>query len=275
MPHFLTQDGTRIFYQDQGQGLPILALSGLTRNTEDFDFVAPHLAQHRLIRMDYRGRGLSDWPGPSSYTILQEARDALALLDHLGLEKTALLGTSRGGLIGMLLAQMAKERLLGVCLNDVGPVIDTTGIEAIKAYLGKPPAQKTHAAMAEATAKSRPGFANVPAARWLAEAQRHYVQTPGGLELRYDGRLWDAVFADGVEPPSDPWSLFEALDGLPIALIWGIGSDILAQDTVQEMSRRRPDMILAEVQDRGHVPFLDEPASLEALSTWIKAMSWT
>jgi pimeloyl-ACP methyl ester carboxylesterase len=116
--HFVASDGTRLAYSDSGTGAPLLCLAGLTRTMTDFDYVAPHLDGVRLIRMDYRGRGGSDWTGAASYTVLQEARDAVQLLDHLGLAKAAILGSSRGGLIAMVLAAMAKDRLLGICMND-------------------------------------------------------------------------------------------------------------------------------------------------------------
>ena len=118
--HFQAEDGARLAYRDEGEGLPVLALSGLTRNGTDFDYLAPFLKNVRLIRPDYRGRGASDWTGAATYTVPQEGKDALALLDHLGLEKAAILGTSRGGLIGMLLAAVARDRVMGLCLNDVG-----------------------------------------------------------------------------------------------------------------------------------------------------------
>ena len=125
---FTASDGTRLFFSDEGAGTPVLALSGLSRNSTDFDYAAPHLTDVRLIRLDYRGRGRSEWSGAETYTIPTEAGDALALLDHLGIERAAILGTSRGGLISMLLAMMAKDRLAGVCLVDIGPELTTDGL---------------------------------------------------------------------------------------------------------------------------------------------------
>ena len=101
---FTTTDGARLAFRDEGTGRPILCLAGLTRAHTDFDFLVPHLPGVRLIRPDYRGRGGSGWSGADTYTVPQEARDVLALMDHLGLERAAILGTSRGGLIGMALA---------------------------------------------------------------------------------------------------------------------------------------------------------------------------
>ncbi len=105
---FTAGDGARLAYSDEGTGLPVLCLSGLTRTMADFDYALPALAGCRVIRMDYRGRGASEWTGAATYTVPMEAQDALALLAHLGVARAAILGTSRGGLIGMFLAAVAR-----------------------------------------------------------------------------------------------------------------------------------------------------------------------
>jgi len=183
MPHFTAKDGTKLHYTDEGKGIPVLCLAGLTRNGADFNHLAPHLPDMmpvRLIRMDYRGRGQSDWADPSTYTIPQEAEDALGLLDHLGLDQAAILGTSRGGLIAMLIAMTAKDRLLGVALNDIGPEIADSGLDVIKDYIGRRPAQKTYQEAAAFRAKTWTHFEDVPMDRWLAEVQNHYIETDDG-----------------------------------------------------------------------------------------------
>lgn len=269
---FTASDGARLAYRDEGAGLPLLCLSGLTRTIADFDYLIPHLPPLRLIRMDYRGRGNSQWTGAASYTVAQEARDALELLDHLGLDKAAVLGTSRGGLIALVLAATAKDRLLGVALNDVGPVIDKGGLARIFDYLGRNPAAKTHAALAAALPGVMPGFADVPASRWLEEAQKHYTIGPRGLQITYDPALREAFIAAFEGPEFDAWPLFDTLAGLPLAVIRGANSDLLSTATMAEMQRRRPDMIAAEVPDRAHIPFLDEPESVAALRRWLEAI---
>ena len=268
MPDFLAPDGTRLHFTDEGSGPPVLALSGLTRNGSDFDYAAPHLGHVRLIRMDYRGRGRSDWSGAETYTIPIEAGDALALLDHLALPRAAILGTSRGGLIAMVLAATAKDRLSGVCLVDIGPELAPEGLEVIKSYIGRNPVQKTHAEATAMRAKLMAGFENVPESRWAEEVRKHYVETPDGLVINYDPALRDAVLSVGAEPAPDLWPLFDAMGGLPLALIRGANSNLLSEVTAAEMARRRPDMILADVPDRGHVPFLDEPEAVAALAEW-------
>ncbi|MCK0149656.1 alpha/beta hydrolase [Marivita sp. S6314] len=269
MPRFTTSDGISLSYTDEGQGLPVLCLAGLTRDGRDFDFVAPHLSDVRLIRLDYRGRGKSDWADAETYQIPVEARDALELMDHLDLDKVAILGTSRGGLVAMVLAATAKTRLHGVALNDIGPEIDPQGIEVIKNYLGRTPALSSHAEVAAAREATMTGFANVPKSRWLEEAQRLFHETEDGLTLTYDAKLRDAVLEAGAQPAPDLWPLFDAFAGLPLACLRGANSDLLAASTFAEMKARRPDMIAVEIPDRGHIPFLDEPQSLDALRRWL------
>ena len=158
MQHFTARDGLTLAYQDEGEGLPVLALAGLTRNSDDFNFVAPHLSRIRLIRMDYRGRGSSDWGPYQTYSVPQEADDALMLLDHLGIDQAAILGTSRGGLIAMGIAATAKDRLLGACLNDIGPVIDPRGLDYIKGFLGRRPSARFYKDAADGRATNHGGL---------------------------------------------------------------------------------------------------------------------
>ena len=269
---FTTADGTTIAYDDRGEGLPVLCLPGLTRTMGDFAYVMPHLPPCRLIRMDYRGRGDSGWSGAATYSVPQEARDAVALLDHLGVAQAAVIGTSRGGLIGMLLAALARDRLLGLCLNDIGPEIERAGLERIKDYVGRNPSSRTHAALAAALPRNMPGFVNVPDSRWLEEARLHYHQGPEGLTITYDPALRDAFLAAFDGPPADLWPLFDACAGLPLALVRGANSDLLSAETAAKMRRRRPDMIFAEVPDRAHIPFLDEPQAVACLNAFLVAL---
>jgi pimeloyl-ACP methyl ester carboxylesterase len=273
MPRFAAPDGLSLFYRDEGAGLPLLCLPGLTRTGEDFDALAPHLPPVRLIRPDYRGRGRSAWADPATYTVPAEARDALALLDHLGIARAAILGTSRGGLIGMFLAAMAKPRLLGLALVDVGPVLERAGLERIFAYVGRRPSARTYEEGAAQMAKGSPGFSDVPEARWMEEARRFYRETERGLDIAYDPKLREAFLAAFQGPPADLWPLFDACAGLPLALLRGAGSDLLGADAAAEMRRRRPDMIFADIPGRGHVPFLDEEESMSAIREWLERMA--
>jgi pimeloyl-ACP methyl ester carboxylesterase len=271
LQHFRAPDGARLAFRDQGRGLPLLCLPGLTRTMADFDYLIPHLPPLRLIRMDYRGRGASDWTGPATYTVDQEGKDALALLDHLGVARAAILGTSRGGLIGMVLGAVARDRVAGLILNDVGPEIGRDGLTRIFDYVGRNPAGKTHQGFAELLSRS-PGFDGVPMERWLSEARKHAVETPQGLRIPYDPALREAFLAAFDGPPVDLWPLFDALAGLPLALIRGANSDLLTAGTVAQMRARRPDMAFAEVPGRAHVPFLDEPEAVALIRAFLAGL---
>ncbi|MEG3662105.1 alpha/beta hydrolase [Celeribacter halophilus] len=274
--HFTTTDGIRLAYDVQGEGPPMLCLAGLTRNMDDFEPVLEFADEAQIIRLDSRGRGASDYdPDFMTYTIPQEGADALALLDHLGIDKAAILGTSRGGLIAMALALTAKERLSGVLLNDIGPEMDPEGLSHIMDYLGRPSAYRSFDDAADKLPKALGAqFPNVSPAQWRVYARRIWTEGERRLQLRYDPKLRDAIEAQSVTGDlPDLWPLFDALDGLPLALLRGENSNLLTRACMEEMQRRRPDMISAEVRDRGHVPFLDEPESRAVIATFIEAIS--
>ncbi|MFP8777547.1 alpha/beta fold hydrolase [Hydrogenophaga sp. RWCD_12] len=267
---FHADDGARLAYADDGEGLPLLALGGLTRDSRDFDYLERRLpAGVRLIRLDSRGRGQSAWSGPATYTVPREANDVVNLLDHLALDRVAILGTSRGGLLGMVLAATQKHRLLGLCLNDVGPVLERAGLQRIATYVGITPTVATLEEIADRMPQAMPGFRHVPPMRWVEETVRHYEQLDGRVGLTYDPDLRIALAAAMSAPPADAWPLFDACAGLPLALLRGANSDVLSRETAQAMRERRPDMSFAEVPDRGHAPFLDEQDATDCIHRWL------
>ncbi len=277
MDFVISADGLNLAYDVTGAGAPLLCLPGLTRNMEDFEPVVDAFADRaQVIRMDFRGRGASDWGDPSTYQIPVEAADVVALLDHLGLERVTILGTSRGGLVAMVMAAMARDRIAGVIFNDIGPEVMPEGLAYIMDYLGLPPKAKTLEEAAAAFPRHyAPAFRDVPEATWAAMARRIFRQEDGRLVNRYDPRLREAVapaFAPGAVAP-DLWPLFDALAGAPLGLIRGAGSNLLSVETAAEMRRRRPDMAFADIADRGHVPFLDEPEAVAVIETVLDQMT--
>jgi len=270
MGRFQTSDGLQLAYDDNGQGPVLLCLAGLTRNRRDFDELAAAITGVRLISMDYRGRGQSDFDAdPMNYQIPVEARDALELLDHLGVEKAAIIGISRGGLIGMVLAATAKHRLTGILLVDVGPELDRKDLGRIVDYVGINPPFKDFDEALKVFPAMNPGFRGVSKEVWSRTLDRTFRQTDDGLVIRYDPQLRISVRAvfDGPEP--DLWPFFDACAGLPLALLRGANSELLKPKTVTKMQARRSDMLYAEVPDRGHTPFLDEPESLRIITQFI------
>lgn len=264
---FTTSDGLKLAWQEEGAGLPVLCLPGLTRNAADFDELAAVLGGRvRLIRLTLRGRGKSDRdPTWQNYNVAVEARDVLEFLDFLGLPKVTIVGTSRGGLIAMVLAATVKDRLAGVLLNDIGPVLEAEGLTNIMGYVGVPPTAKTYPEVVFALeARTGGRFPHLSPGKWMSLAERWFDQGPDGLVLNYDPKLRDSLEA-AAGPMPDMWPLFDALAGLPVAVVRGANSDLLSRETVAEMARRHPGLIVAEVPDRGHVPFLDEPEAVVAV----------
>jgi len=271
MKIFKTSDGLTLAYRDEGQGTPVLCLSGVTRNSTDFNYMAPHAKDVRLIRLDMRGRGKSDFdPDFNNYNLVREACDVVEFLDHLNLSKVAIIGTSRGGLISMHLAMTHHQRLLGVMLNDIGPILDAAGLKAIKGFLGYRPDFKSYDEAVEKLPKVSVGFANIPKERWHAEVRSRWIEKPDGLHLRYDPNLRHAIKAQSHGNDVDLWAYFDAYADLPLALIRGENSNLLSHETVAEMQRRHPHMIYAEAKDRGHIPYLDEPECLDVLYQFLK-----
>ncbi|MEY8883351.1 alpha/beta fold hydrolase [Donghicola sp. XS_ASV15] len=275
MPRFDTSDGLSLHYTDQGKGLAVLCLPGLTRNSDDFLYVLPHLKGVRVITLDSRGRGLSEWDGDYlNYSVPREASDVLELCAHLGLDRIVILGTSRGGLIAMGLAATHPELLAGVILNDIGPHIDEAGLARIKDYVGVTPDYPDLESAAQALAKSEgQENPNVPLSRWRDHAAALYRQGENRVVLRYDPRLATALAeqsTDGTLP--DLWPFFDALKGKPVAVIRGANSDLLSESTVAEMARRHPDIVSVTVPERGHVPFLDEPEALKAINAVLESI---
>jgi pimeloyl-ACP methyl ester carboxylesterase len=171
------------------------------------------------------------------------------------------------------MAHLAKPRLLGLCLNDIGPRIERVGLERISASVGRPPSAPDLATFATRLAAASPEFQGVPPSRWLEEATRFATVTPDGLRLTYDPALREGFVAAMAAPDPDLCPLFDALTGLPVALIRGANSDLLSMATVTEMQARRPDLIFANVPGRGHIPYLDEPESLTVLHAFLKAIA--
>lgn len=274
MANFQTSDGLTLYYEDKGAGIPVLCLSGLTRNTGDFSYIDGQLPGARVIKMDYRGRGRSDWAEDfSTYNVPRESMDAFELMDHLGLKRFAILGSSRGGLCALTMGAIQMDRLLGVAFNDIGPVIDPKGIDVIMNYIGRPPIWKTMAEAAAARAALMPGFHNVPAQRWREECEKLFVQTPQGLMNTYDPKLRDAILGASLQEVPDLWPFYAAFAGKPVAVIRGANSDLLSRETFDKMQTTLPEAIMADVPDRAHIPFLDEPEALNALHKWLAALN--
>jgi len=268
MKPFTTSDGLALDYRIDGHGKPLLCLPGLTRNLDDFDELSAAMqAEAQVIRLTMRGRNGSDWaPDYKTYNIVQEARDVVEFMDFIGLKKATLIGTSRGGFNAMILAATTPERLAGVLLNDIGPELAPAGIDKIMDYVGKPPAARDLVALVAALkADMSPAFPDLSDAKWAALAQRWFAVSPTGVALNYDPAIGTAMAEQATGEAPDLWGLFDLTATTPLALLRGANSDLLSVETARKMQTRRPDMLFAEVPNRGHIPLLNEPESLDII----------
>lgn len=273
--HFYTsRDGLRLYARDYTHADPratILCLHGLTRNSADFSALCETLnSEYRLIAVDQRGRGKSAYdPNPENYNPLVYSRDMFDLLDGLGLAQVIVIGTSMGGVISMVMGSMDSSRFRAVVLNDIGPVIDPAGLARIRAYVGKLDPVNTWAdAEAQVAATNAIAFPDYTAADWRAFARNVYREDPDGRPVvAHDPAIADSL-RDRADAPAVPdlWPAFDVLQDLPILVVRGETSDILAPACVTEMRRRRPDLEAVEIPARGHAPMLDEPAAIAALT---------
>ncbi|MCB2066258.1 MAG: alpha/beta hydrolase [Erythrobacter sp.] len=266
-----------LFARDYGgTGKPVLMMHGLTRNSGDFEGLAQHLAgQYRLVVPDQRGRGLSDYdPVPGNYRPDTYAKDMFALLASLDIERPALIGTSMGGLMAMVMNAMAPESFPAIAFNDVGPVLDPAGLARISSYAGVGGPMANWAAAAQACAATNAeAFPDYGPADWQAWARRTCRELPDGrVEFAYDPAIAQG-FADVDDTPqaeADLWPLWELLGQTPVLALRGALSDLLAPDTLVEMTRRHTGPITAvTVPGRGHAPMLDEPEAVAAITAFL------
>jgi pimeloyl-ACP methyl ester carboxylesterase len=269
-----TADGLILHFRDypgSAERPPVVCLHGLTRNARDFAALAEHVSAQgwRVLVPEMRGRGESEYASdPASYNVLAYVADLLGLLELEAIERFVAVGTSMGGLITMILASMQPQRLAGVLLNDIGPVLETAGTDAIKDYVGQGGSFATwmHAARAleELHGASFPRFTTED---WIAMAKRGMTLSSGGrIVFDYDMKIAEPILAaDSTAVPPDLWPAFAALAGRPVTLLRGTLSQLLSADTFAEMQRRLPDAEALTVPDVGHAPTLDEPEARAAI----------
>ena len=272
-----TVDGLALYARDYAPllpatGLPVICLHGLTRNSRDFEIVAPRIAGlgRRVIAPDMRGRGKSaNDPDPAHYVPTVYAQDVVSLFDKLEIPEAVFIGTSMGGIITMVVAMTAPARVAASVLNDVGPKLEADGLKRIASYVGR---VRPLAGWDEAAAATREiAFAAYPHRAddkdfWLAFAHRTFRQREDGqVEADYDPHI-ALAFAD-IEhaPPADLTPLFQGLLQKPMLSVRGALSDILTPEVVAQMRAMKPDLVAVEIPDIGHAPMLDEPAAWDAL----------
>ena len=275
-------DGLKLHARDYSprvpHGLAVVCLPGLARTSADFHPLAEALSgggthPRRVLALDYRGRGLSEYdPNPANYALHIELSDVLKVLATLDVTRAVFIGTSRGGILTMLLASVAPAMIAGAVLNDIGPVIEPAGLMRIKGYVGKLPQPESFddgAAILRRLFGAQ--FPNLTAEDWLANARNTFKLENGRLVPTYDVKLSTTLDAfDPEQPLPALWKEFDALAGVPVMVVRGANSDILSLATMDAMRARHAALEIVEIPDQGHAPLLAEDDTIRRIAAFIE-----
>ena len=257
----------------------IVCLAGLTRNSRDFHELALFLSSdagnaRRVLCLDYRGRGLSAYDSNSdNYNPLTEAEDVINGMTAAGIGEADIIGTSRGGIIAMILAAMRPSLLHSVVLNDVGPQIDAKGLVRIKSYMHR---SKRPDNMAQAVENLKsyasaqfPKFSDED---WEKQANLIYEEKDGKLQACYDPGLIKSLEAINLDAPLPTmWPQFSGLKNIPVMVVHGENSDLLSLETVKKMQQEHRGLQVLSVADQGHAPDLGAPRIAAQIAMFLKA----
>jgi pimeloyl-ACP methyl ester carboxylesterase len=257
----------------------LLCVHGLTRNGRDFDVLAAALQEdYRVVCPDVVGRGKSDWlTDPAQYQPMQYAADMRALIAQLGADQVDWVGTSMGGIIGMVMAVTPRapsaqagsdNPIRRLVLNDVGPFIAKAALDRIGAYVGKPPTFDDVAGVETYLRRVHAAFGDLTDAQWAQMAAHGARQVDDGWTLGYDPRIADA-FA-GIVENADMWGVWDAIS-CPTLALRGESSDLLLPETATEMTVRGPKADLVTIPGCGHAPALMDDAQIKLIQEWLAA----
>jgi pimeloyl-ACP methyl ester carboxylesterase len=281
---FTARDGLRLYgrhypaaTRDGAARRPVLCLAGLTRNSRDFHLIAGALSQRPagardVYTLDYRGRGRSDYdPDWRNYTVPLEMTDVLDYMVVTGIAGASIIGTSRGGLIAMVMGAYQPRSVGPVVLNDIGPIVEEKGLSRISAYVGRIPLPGSWAdAGALVADMGKRSFPAVTADEWVEIAKQWFNEHKGRPSPGYDPELSHALSVlNGPIPKL--WPQFEALKRVPVMVLRGERSDILSAATVEEMRQRHPAFTSHVVKDQGHAPLLRDAETIEAIAQFLDA----
>jgi pimeloyl-ACP methyl ester carboxylesterase len=278
---FTSADGLRLYARDySGRGgparLPVVCIHGLTRNSADFEDIAPWIAGlgRRVLAVDVRGRGNSAYdPEARRYNPMVYAGDVIKLAHDLGIARAVFIGTSMGAVIIMTLALRRLRLVAAAVLNDAGPSVSPRALERIRGYAGKP---VDVASWDEAVAYTRrineAAFPDNPPEAWLRWARRAFEEkAPGRFALRYDPNIAAQLQTGALKATSliARYAFRRLARARPTLLIRGAASDVIEPEHVAKMRAAAPALQYAEVPGVGHAPTLTEPAAQAALRRFL------
>jgi pimeloyl-ACP methyl ester carboxylesterase len=271
-----SQDGLRLYFRDYGNPssprLPLICLTGITRNSADFaDLAQRHAGERRILCLDYRGRGRSgydrDW---RNYQPQVYVGDIVTLIAANDLHRVIVVGTSLGGLLTMGLAVLKPTVLGAVVLNDIGPAVAVGGLTRILDYIGTDHPQPDWPSAIAYLRRLLPTLSIRTDEAWLKMAQGTFRQGEDGrLHFDWDVNLAKPLRQTGAAVP-DLWAYFGALRRVPVLALRGALSDVLSVETFERMALAKPDLLRATVANAGHAPSLNEPEAAAAVDEFIR-----
>ena len=250
----------------------VVCVHGLTRNGRDFDALAAAMgASVRTVCPDVVGRGRSDWlADPASYGYPQYLADLTALIARLDVERVDWIGTSMGGLLGMMMAGLPNNPIRRLVVNDVGPFIPAAALQRLAAYVGTDPTFDTVAALEAHLREVHAPFGPLTDTQWRHLADHGTRRRPdGSLGLAYDPGIALAFREQPIEDV-DLWPVWDAV-ACPVLVLRGADSDLLSPDTAHQMTRRGPPADLVEFAGCGHAPALMAADQTELVREWLDA----
>ena len=251
-----------------------LCVHGLSRQGRDFDRLAAAMAQRgwRVVCPDLAGRGRSDWlRDPQEYTLPQYAADLTTLIARLNVPAVYWIGTSLGGLIGMLVAGQEKSPIQRFVINDVGPFLPWQALLRLGNSVRNTP--RSFPDLAAAIAQYRTvlaPFGPLSEAEWRHLAVHSLEQDAAGRWHKLSDPDITASFRAGLYFNLSLWTYWDAIR-CPTLVLRGVESDLLLEATAREMARRGPRASIAEIEGVGHAPALLDPEQIAAVVDWLQS----
>jgi pimeloyl-ACP methyl ester carboxylesterase len=262
-----------VYYEwgDADNARVVVCVHGVGRNGRDFDVLGEALATtHRVLAIDMPGRGESDWlADPNDYVFPTYLTALVALIAQSRAESVDWIGTSMGGLLGIVAAAQPKSPVARLVVNDVGPVIEPVALERIRSYFGLDPTFATYGEIEQYIRTVSAPFGRLTDAQW-----EHITRT--NVRQRDDGR-WRLAYDPGIAvpfraspAPANLWGVWDAIR-CPVLVLRGAQSDLLSPATAAQMAARGPTPAVVEFADVGHAPMLLSSEQIDPVARFLRA----